>query len=210
MMKLLGLRELSTPARWFVGLLTFLLLLIALAPLSRAQALDKPTLVVTLAKLDGDPIYARKVLVATPRPDGAHVGFILNRPTSVTMASTFPDHAPSRAVTEPVYFGGPVLAQAIIALVRSDASPIEGAVAVGPGVWALVKANLIDEFMERDPNAARYFAGYVRWKPGELAEEVRSGMVMLAPFDADKILAPDTSKMYEELVTPDRKPKLET
>lgn len=194
----------------FIGAAIVLALLMIGITAAWSQWLDEPALVVSLAKLDGDPIYARKVMVATPRPGGAHVGFILNRPTSSTMAKEFPDHAPSRAVTEPVYFGGPRMLHAIMALTRSEAKPIEGAMPVGPGVWALVDVKVIDTFMDRDPNAARYFAGYVSWGPGELAEEVRTGQVMLAPFDAARVLAPDTSKMYDELVTPNRLPKLGT
>src|SRR5256714_10585788 len=73
-----------------------------------------------------DPDYRGAVLLAAPVENNRHVGVIINRPTGRSLASLFPEHAPSKLVRDPVYFGGPMLRQAIFAVVHIDHTP-------GPG-----------------------------------------------------------------------------
>ncbi len=59
-----------------------------------------------------DPDYRGAVLLAAPVENNRHVGVIINRPTGRSLSSLFPEHAPSKLVRDPVYFGGPMLRQA--------------------------------------------------------------------------------------------------
>src|SRR5258706_7557958 len=59
-----------------------------------------------------DPDYRGAVLLAVPVDNNRHVGVIINRPTGRSLASLFPEHAPSKLVRDPVYFGGSLLRQA--------------------------------------------------------------------------------------------------
>src|SRR5258705_9375134 len=52
-----------------------------------------------------DPDYRGAVLLAVPVDNNRHVGVIINRPTGRSLASLFPEHAPSQLVRDPVYFG---------------------------------------------------------------------------------------------------------
>src|SRR4051812_49969115 len=70
--------------------------------------------------------YRQTVLVAAPAPNGGHVGVILNRPTRRSLGSLFPEHEPSKKVTDPVYYGGPFFRGAPVALVRSEQAPGAG------------------------------------------------------------------------------------
>lgn len=189
--------------------LVFGVALLALPPAALPQDLKQPVLVVALDKLDGDPMYARSVMVAVPRPAGGHVGFILNKPATLKMGDLFPQHAPSLAVTDPVYVGGPVSMERMFAMTRAEASPGGRSFQVAPGVWAMIERKVIDDFMERSPNGARYYAGYVGWRDEQLAEEIRAGLVLVRPLDPAKLFEPDAAQLYRELVTPTRKPKLE-
>src|SRR5438876_10337669 len=56
-----------------------------------------------------DPDYRGAVLLAAPVENNRHVGVIINRPTGRSLASLFHEHAPSKLVRDPVYFGGPML-----------------------------------------------------------------------------------------------------
>lgn len=177
---------------------------------AHAQALDKPIFVVALEQLDGDLVYARSVMIAVPRPAGGHFGLILNKPSRFTMAQAFPDHGPSAAVRDPIYFGGPTAPQTVFAVTRADASPGRLSRELMPGIWLMTNAAVIDAFIEQTPNAARYYTGLVLWKPGELAEEVRRGLMVLRPVDPAKLFRPDTSTLYDELVPSGRKSPLES
>ena len=83
------------------------------APVLHAQESD-PRGAVTLVATPQftDPDYRATVLLAVPIENGQHVGVIINRPTDRSLASLFPEHAPSKRVRDPVYFGGPMLRQA--------------------------------------------------------------------------------------------------
>lgn len=137
-----------------------------------AQDLDKPVLLVASPQLHGK--FGRTVVVALPAGDGGeHVGFIVNRTTGMSLASMFPDHAPSVKVKEPVHLGGPEMTEMLYTAVRKD--PGQPSTMLLEGVYIVTNASLIDQIIEQTPNDARYFVGFVRWAPGELAKEVNDG-----------------------------------
>jgi putative transcriptional regulator len=172
-------------------------LALALYPLqAHPQDITQPTLLVAAPNLQGP--YRGTVLFAAPGVQGVHVGLILNRPSKVRMAELFPAHAPCTEVRDPVYFGGPEMQDAIFALVRGE-SPHPSSLQVAPGVWLVHNGSAVDRVIEATPNAARYFAGFVVWRPGELAEELRSRYFIRQPLDVEKLFRPDTSTLYEEL-----------
>ena len=162
-----------------------------------AQAQEKSMLLVAAPNLEGP--YRGTVLLAAPGPRSLHVGLILNRPTKAKMAELFPAHAPCNEVVDPVYFGGPEQTRAIVALVRAKASPHPSSIEMAPGVWLVHNGMAVDRVIEATPNAARYFAGFVVWRPGELAAELEKGYFTARPLDPEKLFRPDTSNLYEEL-----------
>jgi putative AlgH/UPF0301 family transcriptional regulator len=54
-----------------------------------------------------DAIYGSSILIAAPLRDGSYVGFIINKPTRLTLGQLFPEDAPSRKAPGPV--GGELL-----------------------------------------------------------------------------------------------------
>lgn len=193
-MKLVGMR---TFPRWFQNVLVVVALALAVAMVfsTRALAQDAPTLLVAPPEVQGG--YAGTVLLAAPN-GGGHVGIILNRPTQVLMGSLFPDHAPSKQVTEPAYFGGPVMSDTVFALVLAEKTPHK-AIALAPGAWLVFEAVGVDALMDVDPNAQRYYGGVVVWRPGELAEELAKGFFVKRPLDYSKLRRPDTTHLWDEL-----------
>lgn len=170
--------------------------LLALGALA-AQARDpgKPLLLVASPELQGP--YRQTALVAVPLGD-KHLGFILNRASEVKLATLFPDHAACAKVADPVYFGGPEMTEAIFAVVRRNPGP--DALRLFGELFVVGNAEGIDRIIEQTPNDARYFAGFVGWQPGELAEEIAAGFWYVADPDPALFFRPDTSAMWQELV----------
>jgi len=146
-----------------------------------------------------DADYRQTVLIAAPVPSGGHVGVILNRPTRRSLGSLFPEHEPSKKVADPVYYGGPFSRGALVALVRSDSAPGAGAVLLMKNLYLAFRANTIDHVIERAPNDARYYVGYVGWRPGELKAEIDRGLWTVTGAEIDTIFRKDTDGLWEEL-----------
>lgn len=165
-----------------------------IATCARAQA-DGPMFVVATPELQG--IYRGAVILVVPMGD-QHAGFILNRPTPARMGELFPQHEPSKLVKQPVFFGGPEMVDLLFAMVDGDCPHPFGQEFM-PGVCVVSDSNAIDRVIETTPNGARYFAGLVGWKPGELDDELKQGMFVTRPADKAKVFLEDTSTLWNEL-----------
>ena len=143
--------------------------------------------------------YRQTVLIAAPAPNGGHVGVILNRPTRRSLGSLFPEHEPSKKVADPVYYGGPFSRGALVALVKAGSAPGAGSVLLMKNLYLAFRANTIDHVIETTPNEARYFVGYVGWRPGELKSEIERGLWTVQGADLETIFRKDTEGMWDEL-----------
>jgi putative transcriptional regulator len=178
-------------------LIAVLALLVAGAPAVAQSQEDAMILVAHPAFRDLE--YRQTVLIAAPAPNGGHVGVILNRPTRRSLGSLFPEHEPSKKVLDPVYYGGPFSRGALVALVRADHAPGTGSVLLMKNLYLAFRANTIDHVIETTPNEARYFVGYVGWRPGELKSEIDRGLWTVSGADLDTIFRKDTDGLWEEL-----------
>jgi putative transcriptional regulator len=180
------------------ALLAACLLLAACA----VQGQERAMLLVASPELQG--LYSRTTLLVVPAGQ-AHIGFILNRATDVKMATLFPGHAPSHEVADPVYFGGPEMVESIFAVVGRN--PGEPSLHLFGELFVTGTAAHVDSIIEKTPNEARYFAGFVGWRPGELERELREGFWFLAEPDAVLVFRKDTGVMWEELVRRHQPPR---
>jgi putative transcriptional regulator len=149
--------------------------------------------------------YRQTVLIAAPAPNGGHVGVILNRPTRRSLGSLFPEHEPSKKVVDPVYYGGPFSRGALVALVKADRAPGAGSVLLMNNLYLAFRANTIDHVIETTPNEARYFVGYVGWRPGELKSEIDRGLWTVTGADLEVIFRKDTDGLWEEMLQQSRR-----
>jgi putative transcriptional regulator len=163
-----------------------------------AQAQDEALILVAHPAFR-DLEYRQTVLIAAPAPNGGHVGVILNRPTRRSLGSLFPEHEPSKKVADPVYYGGPFSRGALVALVKADNAPGTGSVLLMKNLYLAFRANTIDHVIETTPNEARYFVGYVGWRPGELKSEIERGLWTVQGADLETIFRKDTESLWEEL-----------
>jgi len=176
-----------------------LLALLIATPFAGAQGQDDALILIAHPAFR-DLEYRQTVLVAAPAPNGGHVGVILNRPTRRSLGSLFPEHEPSKKVVDPVYYGGPFSRGALVALVRADDTPGSGSVLLMKNLYLAFRANTIDHVIEATPNEARYFVGYVGWRPGELRGEIDRGLWSVANADLEVIFRKDTEGLWEELL----------
>lgn len=123
----------------------------------------------------------------------------MNRPTDVTLGNIFPDHAPSQKVIDPVFLGGPLQSDQIFALVARRSSPGGHSFEIMPGLYAAFEAPVVDRIIETEPGRARFVAGLVAWRAGELRAEIDLGAWEVLEPDAALALR-DPEGLWEELV----------
>jgi len=169
------------------------------APL--AWSADHADTVVLVAKRQlHDRIYGSSVLLARPLGEERHVGFIVNKPTNLTLGKLFPKHIPSQKIVDPVYLGGPTGPEIIFAMVKGRQSPGGKSLQLAPGLFLAYDSAIVDRIIETQPQEARFFAGMVMWQPHELAEEVKKGLWYVLPAKPDTLLRKPTDNLWEDLV----------
>src|SRR5688572_186169 len=178
--------------------------LLVASAMAAAQGQDEAIILVAHPAFR-DLEYRQTVLIAAPAPNGGHVGVILNRPTRRSLGSLFPEHEPSKKVSDPVYYGGPFSRGALVALVRADSAPGAGSVLLMKNLYLAFRANTIDHVIETTPNEARYFVGYVGWRPGELKAEIDRGLWTVTGADLEVIFRKDTDGLWEEMLQQSRR-----
>lgn len=187
--------KLSARVIQHLGVLLFLLA--CAAGVGHAADLSQPVVLVATERLAGSG-YRETVLVAAPLPAEGHFGFIVNRPTNVKLETAFPEHAPSRKVVDPLYLGGPILADAVFAVVRM--APDGGnAIPLMPGLVAVLDGKTVFRIIDTTPNDARYFVGLMIWTPGELDGQIRAGAWEVRPADIETVFHANPSVLWKEL-----------
>jgi putative transcriptional regulator len=169
------------------------------APARPADEVDDPIILIAKRQLQ-DKLYGSTIVLARPIGADRHVGFIINRPTELTLGKLFPTHEPSKKVTDPVFLGGPVSPEVIFALVQGRQSPGGRSIKILDDLYLAIDSEVVDSVIEKQPAQARFFAGMVLWRPGELHEEVKRGLWYLNDAKADIVLRKSTEGMWEELL----------
>jgi len=182
----------------FLSVLSVIALALA-APLAWSADLTETVLLVAKRNLR-DRIYGSTILIARPLGDERHVGFIVNKPTTMTLGKLFPKHSPSQKVVDPVYLGGPTGPEVIFAMIKGRESPGGRSLQLAPGLYVAFDSAVVDRIIESQPQQARFFAGMVIWQPMELGEEVKRGLWYVLEAQPEILLRKSTDGLWEELV----------
>jgi len=144
-----------------------------------------------------DPnFYQTVVLLMTYGPEGAS-GLIVNRPTDIPLGRALPHVDGIEKVSEPVYFGGPVGTNRLVALLRSD-TPLPDSKNVLDRIYFTASMkNLTDALQGRNPDEIiRIYAGYSGWAPKQLDSEFARGDWVTITADPNAIFSDDPSKIW--------------
>ena len=168
------------------------------APARAADPADDSIILVAKRQLQ-DKLYGSTVLLARPIGAARHVGFIINKPTQVTLGKLFQTHEPSKKVTDPVFLGGPISPEVIFALVQGKQSPGGRSIRILDDLYLAIDSDVVDSVIEKQSTQARFLAGMVLWRPGELRDELKRGLWYVLDAKAELVLR-KTEGMWEEFV----------
>lgn len=174
--------------------LAVLALVLAGAAAAQPQA-DPPNAVLLVARPGMlDPNFRETVVLATQSSDASTVGVILNRPGARRHEQT----------GEPVYAGGPVMRDVLVAVFRSARAPDASAFHVLKGVYLTMHPHNVEQLIARrgQADAPRYrlYAGFSGWSPGQLEAELRGDAWYVLPATEDVLFRSSPKGLWEELV----------
>jgi putative transcriptional regulator len=185
-----------------VGLIALAVWLLAIAAPSAAEDVTDGALLVASPDLH-DPNFSHSVVLVLRTDANGTIGVILNRPTTLEPAKTFPELAANiGAYTGKLFRGGPVAPTRLLFLVRGLAA----ATVQGPEVVAKV-------FLSGDPdslpdivrladgaNELRMYAGHAEWVPGQLDREIAAGGWQTVPGTAELVFDTNPAALWAELI----------
>ena len=167
---------------------------------SATAAAPEETVLLVAKRQFEDPIYGSTIVLAKPVQGGGHVGFIVNRPTKMSLAELFPEHEASKKVADPLFLGGTVDMNLVFALVETQGNRKDGAIRIAPDLFLAYETKAVDRIIESESDHARFFLGMVVWRPGQLDDELDRGLWYVDEPQAKLVLRRKTDGLWEELV----------
>jgi putative transcriptional regulator len=182
-------------------LLVFLSALSFLAPVG-APAAETASGVFLVAKRElQDPNFRETVVLVTQPRQGPPWGVIINRPLGHPLSEVIPDHPTLKERNDVLFFGGPVLPQGLIFLVRGS-NPPKRATIVLHDAFFTGDVDFIETLLRRpDPTRGlRVYSGYAGWGLGQLQNEIERGGWHVVPADSETIFDMDPARIWPELI----------
>ncbi len=149
----------------------------------------------------GDPNFARSVVLLLRHDADGAMGIIVNRPTRVSAQEVLPGVDALAAYPAPVFFGGPVMVERLLVLMRSDTPPADAEPVTGD-VYVTASRTTIEALAAEDasPDRLRVFAGHAGWGPGQLDREIADGGWHVVPARIDDVFGLDRGPDWGHLI----------
>jgi putative transcriptional regulator len=180
-------------------LLTILLLAGSLAAPPALAQLRGASLLLIASNALSDPRFAESVVLVTRHGRSPPIGVIVNRPMDSTLGLLFPN-LPESELKRPLQYGGPVAADQISFLYRSNEGT-EDSIAVAPGVHLGRAGPTLRRLLrgEHPHRGLKVFVGYSGWAFGQLEKEIERGDWYVLPVDEKAIFDQPAANMWREL-----------
>jgi len=149
----------------------------------------------------GDPNFSQSVILLVHYSSRAAAGVIINRPTKVPLSRALEEMAEAKGRTEPLYLGGPVGESDVMALLRSNTAPPDGARVLGD-VYMISSKGLLQKTLAAGSTSStlRVFFGYSGWGAGQLDAEVGLGAWVILPGDPALVFDAHPETVWDRLM----------
>jgi putative transcriptional regulator len=148
-----------------------------------------------------DPAFAETVVLIIHYDHDGTVGLAINRRTTVPISRALDKFAGTKGRTDPIYAGGPVEQQNVLALVKANTMP-EGSAHVTGKVYLVSTKALLEKTLAKttEPGDLRVYLGYCGWGPGQLENETSHGFWHIFPGDADVVFDAEPDTLWKRLI----------
>ena len=178
----------------------FVCLLLLATPVPAAETRASGVFLVASRELQ-DPNFRETVVLVTQPRQGPPWGVIINRPLGHPLSEVIPDQPTLKGRKDVLFFGGPVLPQGLMFLVRGS-NPPKRATIVLRDAFFTGDVDFIETLLKRpDPTRGlRVYSGYAGWGLGQLQSEIERGSWHVVPADSDTLFDMDPARIWPELI----------
>ncbi len=149
-----------------------------------------------------DPNFARTVILLVQHDDQSAVGLIVNRRTKIPISKALQEWKPAEGKSDPVYMGGPVELDGVLALLRLATKPAEAAHVVDDVYLASTRAPVENALAAGSgPGELRVYLGYCGWGAGQLENEVELGGWYIFSGNGALVFDSDPDTLWSRLIT---------
>jgi putative transcriptional regulator len=129
------------------------------------------------------------------------VGFIINKPTAVSVHQLFPSAPALGDSAKTAFFGGPVEPGVPALLMRTADAPAKALHAFAD-IYVSANPDSIGTILKESsrPKSLRVILGRAQWSQGQLHREIMEGSWYVMPAKADVVFSSDPDRVWKTLV----------
>jgi putative transcriptional regulator len=139
-----------------------------------------------------DPNFVRSVILIAEHGEGGAMGVVLNRPSETSVGEAVPELASLSAEDDPVYVGGPVAMDSVLALAEVDDPEDASELVLG------------DVGFVQDPDViarrGRIFVGYAGWSAGQIEAELEEETWIVVPAEVDDVFSDEPDALWSAVL----------
>jgi len=144
------------------------------------------------APILSDPNFHRTVVLVAEHGEEGAMGIVLNRPTDTAVGDALPELAPLAGPAEPVFLGGPVALESVLAVAELD----------DPEDASDLLFDAVGFVQEPDVPVVRgrVFVGYAGWSAGQLEAELEEESWLVLPALPDDLFSDDPDGLWSTVL----------
>ena len=148
-----------------------------------------------------DPNFAESVILLAQLDKTGALGLMINHRTRVPISRVLDQFKSANNRSDPVYLGGPVELQVVMALRRSSNAP-EKAPPVMPGLYLVSTRPSLEQALTvgTEPAGLHVYLGYCGWTTGQLENEIKLGAWYIFSGDTGLVFDSDPNSLWSRLI----------
>jgi len=139
-----------------------------------------------------DPNFRRTVVLVAEHGEAGAMGVVLNRPSETAVAEAVPELVSLAGEEEPVFVGGPVALESLLALAEVEDPDDASELVVGTVAFV------------QDPDVpalrGRVFVGYAGWSPGQIEAELVEESWIVVPAEPDDVFSDEPDELWSSVL----------
>lgn len=139
-----------------------------------------------------DPNFRRTVVLVAEHGEAGAMGVVLNRPSETAVAEAIPELVSLAGDEEPVFVGGPVAVDSLLAL--AEVEEPDDTLELVVGAVAFVQDP------EVPARRGRIFVGYAGWSPGQIEAELDEESWIVVPAEPDDVFSDEPDALWSSVL----------